>query len=125
MILQVLFWIYSLFSVDAFTTKVCNMVGKSPPNGLPDAFRAGLLLIMVVNAASAVIAEVLCTLGLRLWAKLQASAWMQRRTSGSDPVLRQGLLRPTHSGLRLNKTPSSSGGLHVPTLQPPSGAALL
>eukprot|EP00775_Hariotina_reticulata_P010483 gene10483-10642_t len=51
MILQTLFFIYSLFSVDAFTTKVTNLVGKDPPDGLPDVFRAVLLAILVANGA--------------------------------------------------------------------------
>jgi hypothetical protein len=124
MILQVAFLIYSLFSVDAFTTKVQTMVGRSPPDGLPTAFRAGLLLIMVVNAAVAMLAELGSTYGLRLIDKAKSSGWLQRRRSTTDPVLRQGLLHPMHIGMPLPKH-SPANGLHVPSLQPPSGAALL
>jgi hypothetical protein len=124
MILQVAFLIYSLFSVDAFTTKVQTMVGRGPPDGLPTAFRAGLLLIMVVHAAVSVLAELGSTYGLRLLDKTKSSGWLQRRRSTTDPVLRQGLLHPVHIGVPLPKH-SPANGLHVPSLQPPSGAALL
>ncbi|WIA28629.1 hypothetical protein OEZ86_011166 [Tetradesmus obliquus] len=124
MILQVMFLIYSLFSVDAFTTKVQTMVGRGPPDGLPTAFRAGLLLIMVVNAAVALLAELGSTYGLRLIDRAKSSGWLQRRRSTTDPVLRQGLLHPMHIGMPLPKH-SPANGLHVPSLQPPSGAALL
>lgn len=130
MILQVLFLIYSLFSVDAFTLKVQQLVGKDPPQGLPDAFRAGLLAIMAVNAVAAGAAEVLSIYSLRLLARMQSSAWWQRRQSRTDPAMRQGLLGPVllGSASEANSGKGSAAGtlpVHLPTLQPPTGAALL
>eukprot|EP00878_Enallax_costatus_P028460 GHUV01030743.1.p1 GENE.GHUV01030743.1~~GHUV01030743.1.p1 ORF type:complete len:1032 (+),score=296.88 GHUV01030743.1:1466-4561(+) len=131
MILQVLFLIYSLFSVDPFTIKVQQLVGKDPPKGLPDAFRAGLLAIMAVNAAAAVLAEVLSTYSLRLIAKGQTSSWWRRRKGAADPAMRQGLLGPVLLGSTMSGQISGKGSapgslpVHLPTLQPPSGAALL
>eukprot|EP00879_Flechtneria_rotunda_P030116 GHRR01032684.1.p1 GENE.GHRR01032684.1~~GHRR01032684.1.p1 ORF type:complete len:194 (-),score=33.57 GHRR01032684.1:417-998(-) len=123
MILQVAFLIYSLFSVDPFTIKVQTLEGKDPPTGLPNAFRAGLLVIMVVNAVAAIGAELLSRWTLKIIDKVKGSAWYLRHRSGSDPVLQQGLLHPAL--LSSGGSNGPAGGLHVPTLQPPSGAALL
>lgn len=130
MVLQFLFLIYSLFSVDAFTLKVQTMVGKDPPQGLPDAFRAGLLAIMAVNAVAAVVAEVLCGYSLKLLARTKVSAWWRRRQSCTDPAMRQGLLGPVLMGSASSSLAGkgyATGALpvHIPTMQPPTGAALL
>lgn len=125
MILQALFLLYSLFSVDKFTLKVQTMVGLGPPDGLPYAFRAGLLAIMVVNAVAAVVAEMLSTYGLRLLAKVKASAWWQRRGSNTDSAMRQGLLGPVLLGPAGSLPSKEPVVVHLPRLPPPTGAALL
>ena len=124
MVLQLLFLVYSLFSVDAFTTRVQTLVGTQPPDGLPYAFRVGLLALMAVNAVAAVGAELLCGALLRLAGRARSAAWLRRRGSFTDPALRQGLLRPAVA-VSGKPAPSQPGHLHVPVLSTPSGAALL
>jgi cation-transporting ATPase 13A3/4/5 len=62
LICQLGFLVYSTFAVDAFTTKVQQLVGYGPPLGLPVSFRGVLVLIFVLNAAAALGAEALCQL---------------------------------------------------------------
>jgi len=129
MILQTLFLIYSLFSVDAFTIKVCNLVGKDPPDGLPDVFRAVLLAMCIVNGVSAGIAELVSVLLLRLIDKVRRSTWFQNCWGRKhDPVLQQGLLSTPsvgHDSQWLSGKGHTPAAVHIPALQAPSGAALL
>jgi cation-transporting ATPase 13A3/4/5 len=62
LVCQLGFLIYSTFAVDAFTTKVQQLVGFGPPLGLPVSFRGVLVLIFVLNAGAALGAEALCQL---------------------------------------------------------------
>lgn len=139
MVLQVAFIVYSLFSVDAFTLNVQQIVGKDPPLGLPTSFRATLLVIFVINAAAAGCALLLSVLALQLLGKMRAQPWWQKRleeqsssaqallTNGAAPGPRSGRIPLTSVQLTSTKGPvaPSAKGLHVPTLQTPAGAALL
>ena len=71
LVLQIGFLVYQLFSVDAFTVKVVQLVGKDPTQGLPTDYRAFLLLIMVVNAAAALLMEVISGMLLLLIYKVK------------------------------------------------------
>lgn len=136
MVLQVAFIIYSLFSVDAFTVKVQELVGRDPPDGLPTSYRATLLLIFVINAVASGCALLLSVLVLQLLAKMRAQPWWQRRLedsshsaqallgSGTGAPGQQHGVPPTSVQLTATKG-HGVNGVHVPTLQTPAGAALL
>jgi hypothetical protein len=139
MVLQVAFIVYSLFSVDAFTLNVQQIVGKDPPMGLPTSFRATLLVIVVINAAAAGCALLLSVLVLQLLGKMRVQPWWQKRleeqSSSAQALLANGAAHgngpgrvpPTSVQLTSTKGPVVAGanGLHMPTLQTPAGAALL
>lgn len=139
MVLQVAFIVYSLFSVDAFTLNVQEIVGKDPPMGLPTSYRATLLVILIINAAAAGCAMLLSVLVLQLLGKMRAQPWWQRRleeqSSSAQALLANGAahgpgpgrMSPTSVQLTGTKGPvaASANGLHMPALQTPAGAALL
>jgi hypothetical protein len=140
--LQVAFILYSLFSVDAFTLYVQQIVGRDPPMGLPTSYRATLLVVFIMNAAASAAALLLSVVVLRILGRLQAQPWWQRRleeqSSSAQALLAHGpgtvtgpgrVSQPTSVQLTGSAKPGASGagqnGLHMPMLQTPSGAALL
>lgn len=142
MVLQVAFIIYSLFSVDAFTLYVQEIVGRDPPLGLPTSFRVTLLVVFLMNAVASAAALLLSVVVLRVLGRLQAQPWWQRKleeqSSSAQALLAHGpgtgsgpgrMAPPTSVQLTGSAKPGASGagqnGLHMPTLQRPSGAALL
>lgn len=139
MVLQVAFIVYSLFSVDAFTLYVQEIVGRDPPMGLPTSYRATLLVIFVINAAASAAAMLLSVLLLQLLGKVRAQPWWQRRlqeqSSSAQALLANGAgpsagavsaVPATSVQLTGTKAPAvRANGLHMPNLQAPSGAALL
>jgi hypothetical protein len=144
LVLQVAFIIYSLFSVDAFTLYVQEIVGRDPPMGLPTSYRATLLVIFVMNTVASAAALLLSVVVLRVLGRVQAQPWWQRRleeqSSSAQALLAHGPGTSTGSGPGRVAPPTSvqltgsakqgasgagQSGLHMPTLQRPSGAALL
>ena len=136
MVLQVGFIVYSLFSVDAFTVKVQEIVGKDPPMGLPMSYRVTLLVVFCVNAVASAGALLLSVLVLTLLDRMRAQPWWQRRleetSSSAQALLANGggqSVPAAHvpaSAVQLTVTKGTGPkSLHVPTLQAPSGAALL
>jgi hypothetical protein len=137
MVLQVAFIVYSLFAVDAFTLNVQQIVGRDPPMGLPTSFRATLLVIFIINAAASAVALLLSVGVLKLLGRLRAQPWWQRRleeqSSSAQALLANGAAGGHHgpptsvqlTGTTKGPTALGSNGLHMPTLQAPSGAALL
>lgn len=138
---------YSLFSVDLFTQKVEELVGKD--KGFNDKVRASLLVLMVLNVGLAFLAEVLSHGLVWLWEKLR-DKWQARREASIaqrslQSLLRggtprdaasahngQGLLSETlgihigapgaYAGSRLGGAAQNSGvpnGIHMPQLQRP------
>lgn len=139
LVLQVAFIVYSLFSVDAFTLNVQQIVGRDPPMGLPTSYRATLLVIFLVNAAAAAGALLISVLVLQVLNRVRAQPWWQRRleeqSSSAQALLANGAagqpsrlhrVPPTSVQLTgLKGSAAGANGLHMPTLQTPSGAALL
>jgi hypothetical protein len=62
---QSAFLLYSLFSVDIFTTRVEQLVTRDPPKGLSTAMRGLLLALMGANLIAAAGAEALSGLAIR------------------------------------------------------------
>jgi len=134
MVLQVGFITYSLFSVDAFTLKVQEIVGRDPPLGLPTTYRATLLVVMLVNAAAAGGALLLSVMMLQLLSQMRSQPWWQRRLEQESSSAQALLVNGARPGgvpapaVQLTATKAAAVGpnsLHMPTLQAPSGAALL
>lgn len=133
MVLQVAFIVYSLFSVDAFTLQVQQIVGRDPPMGLPTSYRVTLLVIFIINAAASAAALLLSVVVLKLLGRLRAQPWWQRRleeqSCSAQALLANGAGGHGTTSVQLTGTKGltalGSNGLHMPTLQAPSGAALL
>lgn len=138
MVLQVGFIVYSLFSVDAFTVKVQEIVGMGPPQGLPMSFRVTLLIIFLVNAAASGGMLLLSLLILRIMERVRGQPWWQRQlddqsssaqallSNNAGPMAAAGAVPGAAVQLTASKpTAAGSHGLHVPALQTPSSAALL
>lgn len=140
---QLAFLLYSLFSVDAFTTRVQQIVGRDAPLGLSNGMRALLLALMVANLAAAAVAEAGAALAVRGCEKLRTA--LGARRAARDVSVRQSLLGPgglaagrLGSGISASPSPDAAGqaaapaaagsgiaALHVPRMQRPAGAELL
>jgi len=135
-IAQTMFIIYSLFSVDAFTTKVVQMVGLDPtatPMGLPESWRALLLALLIVNALVAVVAEFGCVLGLYGWSVGTSWArWAGKRLiaaalpANQAAAAGEALLVPLAGALRRRGSGKGLGGIApLPVSTVPTSAPLL
>jgi hypothetical protein len=137
--------VYSLFSVDAFTTRVQQIIGRDPPTGLSTGLRALLLALMAVNLVVAVAAEAASGLAIRGVEALRDALEARRRGApggARDAAARQALLMA--GGLPAVRTASGAPGaspsptgavasgagegvaaVHVPRMARPAGAELL
>jgi cation-transporting ATPase 13A3/4/5 len=114
LVLQIGFLVYQLFSVDAFTVKVVQLVGRDPNLGLPTDYRAFLLLIMVVNAASALLMELICGMLLLLIYKVKEKYGARLGGGRKEGMAGVSLLQPPLISASLEPvdsyTSSGSGG---------------